>query len=208
MDLTKIESRNSHYIDLERIDDNSIIVDAGAFQGLFEEKLRIFPQGKDCQIIILECDQNLKQMLEDKHLHNVMVIGKALSGQSSSPEKTFFQVLGLPGWGSVFNRRLKDGAGGKCTGHLSYPVKTIRINDVFSEFGIEKIDYFKIDIMGAEREVVETMSQETASRIKQIDIKFYELISGMRGKQGNKKLIKLGFKTKFIDQRQLFGWRE
>jgi hypothetical protein len=62
--------------------------------------------------------------------------------------------------------------------------------------------------MGAERKVVETMSQETASRIKQIDIKFYELISGMRGKQGNKKLINLGFKTRFMNERQLFGWRE
>lgn len=208
MDLTKIESRNSHYIDLGRIDDNSIIVDAGAFQGLFEEKLRMFPQGKDCQIITLECDQNLKQMLEDKHLHVVKIVGKALCGQFSPPEKIFFQVLGLPGWGSIFNRRLSRGAKKQCTGHLSYLVKTIRINDIFSELEIENIDYFKIDIMGAEREVIETMSQETASKIKQIDIKFYELISGMNSIEGNEKLTSLGFETKFMDQRQLFGWRE
>jgi len=208
MNLTKIESRNSHYIDLERIDDSSIIVDAGAFQGVFEENLRIFPQGKDCQIIILECERELKQMLEDKHLHMVRVIGKALCGQSSFLEKTFFQVLGLPGWGSIFNRRLSRGAKEKCTGHLSYPVETIKINDIFTELGIEEIDYFKIDIMGAEREVMETMNQETASKIKQIDIKFYELISGMNSIEGNKILINLGFKTEFTAQRQLFAWRE
>lgn len=208
MRLTEIQSKNTHFIDLGRINDDSIIVDAGALGGIFEENLRASPQGKNCRIIILECDRNLKQLLEDKHLHNVMVIGKALSGQLSSSEKTFFQVLGLSGWGSVFNRKLSHGARRKCMGHLNYPVKTIRINDIFSEFGIEKIDYFKIDIMGAEREVIETMSQETASKIKQIDIKFYELISGMRRREGNEKLINLGFKTEFTAQRQVFAWRD
>ena len=208
MKLTEIQSKGTHFIDLGRINDDSIIVDAGALWGIFEENLRTFPQAKQCRIIILECDRGLRQLLEDKHLYNVTVIEKALCGQLSSPEKQFFQVIGLPGWGSFFNRRLSPGAKRKCKGFLNYPVKTIRINDIFSELGIKKIDYFKVDIMGAEREVVETMSQETASKIKQIDIKFFELISGMRRKKGNQRLINLGFKTEFTAQRQLFAWRE
>ena len=208
MELDKIQSHNLHFINLARINDNSVMVDAGAYLGLFEENVRLFPQAKNCQIIVLECNQDLKRILEDKNLHNVTVIGKALSGQNSLPEKTFFHILGLPDWGSVFNRRLSHGVNTKCVGHLNYQVKTIRINDIFSELGIEKIDYFKIDIMGAEREVVETMNRETALRIKQIDIKFYELISGLDSKEGEKKLIDLGFITEFVSKRQIYGRRE
>ena len=208
MELTKIQSHNLHFINLERINDDSVMVDAGAYLGLFEENIRLFPQAKNCQIIILECNRDLKRMLEDKNLHNVTVIGKALSGQMSLPEKTFFQVIGLPDWGSVFNRRLNRRARKKCREHLSYPVKTIKINDIFSELEIEEIDYFKIDIMGAEREVVETMSREIALRIKQIDIKFYELTSGLDSKEGERKLIDLGFMTELVSQRQVYGRRE
>lgn len=208
MELIEIQSKCPHFIDLERINDDSIIVDAGAFQGVFEENLRLTLQGKDCRVIILECDRSLSKLLKDKHIHNVTVIEKALCGQLSPSYKLFHQTLGLPSWGSFFNRRLSCRAAKKCTGHLVYPVRTIRINDIFSELGIERIDYFKIDIMGAEREVVETMSQKTASKIKQIDIIFFELISGMQRREGNQRLIDLGFKTEFTAQRRLFAWRE
>ncbi len=208
MELTEIKSHDLHYIDLERINDDSIVVDAGAMLGIFEEKLRATVQGKNCKIIILECDKSLKRLLENKNLHNVTIIERALNGQRSPKEKSFSQVIGLPGWGSFFDRNLCKGARRKCAGFLNYKVKTIKINNIFSELNIEKIDYFKVDIMGAEKKVIETMSQETASKIKQIDIKFFESIAGMKRNEGDRKLINLGFKTEIKSSRQIYGWRQ
>lgn len=208
MELTKIQSHDPHYIDLKRINDESIIVDAGAMLGIFEENLRATPQGKNCRIIILECDSSLKKAIEDKHIRNTTIIERALCGQHSPAKKSFSQVVGLPGWGSFFERKLSRGAREKCKGFLSYSVKTLRINDIFSTLRIERIDYFKIDIMGAEKEVMETMSQETALRIKQIDIKFFNSIAGMKKAEGIERLIDLGFEIESMSSRQVYGWRK
>ena len=126
--LTAVRSHNVHYIDLERIDDDSILVDAGGHLGLFEEALKLLHSCQSCKIIVLECDRNLKQLIENKHLYNVIVIEKALGGQSSAPGgRVFYQYIGLPGWGSFYHQIEESVSKLRCKGVIDYAVESIGI---------------------------------------------------------------------------------
>lgn len=66
-----------HYIDLSRITDESVIVDAGSCTGTFIERIRKFTNAR---IYAIECARNNLQFLKEKTFENVQIEEKALVG--------------------------------------------------------------------------------------------------------------------------------
>jgi len=195
------EMAKGHFVDLDKLNDESVIVDAGAAWGDTIEALRTFRQTERCRIFAFECHREHIKTLEEKRFFNVTLYKKALVGQNVPGSVTFYQHNGLPGWGNITKPLGRHHR--KFKGIVAYEVETLRINDLFGTLGLNEIDYLKMDIEGSEREILETMSEETASRIKQMSIEYHTFL-GMTRECTERHLERLGFEIKKRKNIELF----
>lgn len=193
--------RKYYCINLEKLNDDSIIVEAGAAQGRTIEELRQFEQTKECKIFAIECNKDNIKILRDKEFHNVTICEKALVGQNNSNNTIFYQHVGLFQWGNIFKPRGRKHS--KFKGIKEYQVKTLKINDIFLVLGIDKIDFLKLDIEGSEKEVMDTMSEETASKIGQLHLAHYFPLN-VENEYFEKILKRLGFEIKIKEKLKIF----
>lgn len=205
------ETPDRHFINLDGLNDRSIIVDAGAASGNSIKTFRRYSEINKCKIFAIECNRSLIGALKRRRFKNVTICEKALVGQGSGDDVIFYQHLGLPDYGNIYERaawRSKR----KFKGIKEYKVKVLRINDIFDELNVDKIDYMKVDIEGSELEVIETMSEETASKIGQISMEFHhrsnnggrERLEGCIQSLGFKKVMNTKQEVFFERQRKLF----
>jgi FkbM family methyltransferase len=59
---------------------------------------------------------------------------------------------------------------------VEHKIERINIDTILEMYGIEKIDILKIDIEGAEYELLENISDETLSKIDQITVEFHDFL--------------------------------
>lgn len=206
-----------HYVDFKRMRDNPVIIDAGACMGKYTEIMN--ERFKSCRIIAIECDKENIDILREKNFSNVTICEKALIGHKSKGKMVYHKYVGLPYSGSVGYEKtyLKKRLHGKCKEVYKSMVDTLAINNIFSEFGIDRIDYFKMNIEGAERDVLLAMTEETASRIGQISISIHANIfddldsSPLKQSAGVDildRLIELGFTASKVRRRLMYGVME
>ena len=199
-----------HIIDWSKIDDNSIIVDAGSSNG---DSIMIFREHTNCLICAIEPNRDLfLQMIEELFMpgklqginKNFLFSNKALVGNSYSDFINFYQFSKAS---SIIKDLYKD-SDGKI---IPCYVRTIKIGDLFNEFGIQKIDYLKLNIVGAEQDVIKDMPQETANKIIQISVHiYYQQQSYDKGliDVADDRLKTLGYQTKrFYDGMEIYAHR-
>ncbi|KKL01983.1 hypothetical protein LCGC14_2626700 [marine sediment metagenome] len=206
-----------HYIDFKRMRKNPVIVDAGACMGKYIEIMN--ERIDKPRIFAIECDMENIEILKEKDFPNTVINEKALMGHRSKERMIYHKYVGLPYSGSVGYEKtyLKKRLHGKCKEIYKRLVDTFAINDIFSEFGIDRIDYLKMNIEGAERDVLLAMTEETASRIDQISISIHAKIredleaSPLKESAGVDildRLNDLGFNASKVDRRLMYGVTE
>lgn len=135
-----------HLIDLSLMPAKPTIVDAGSCEGkVRDELMAIYPDANYISIDPIETGTALT----------------AFGGEVRS----FYVLDGLPEWGNLYGKHL-DTKHHKFKGSRKIMVDTIGINDLD-----HPIHYFKMDIEGAEFEVIEAM--QTADHIDQISIEIH-----------------------------------
>jgi FkbM family methyltransferase len=192
----------TNFVDMSYIDAGSIVIDAGACLGLFIEDLRRNPEASKCRVIALECNTDNVKVLMSKNLHNVNVHNRALVGQDTPERTLFYQYLGFEQWGATRDR-VELGLRRKSKGVKKYIVRTVRINNIFDYFNIDHIDFLKMDIEGTEMDVLGTMTQETASRIKQLSIEVH--ITMDNRPPIKKRLEQLGYEAQLLGKDVVYG---
>lgn len=192
-----------NFIDLRHIDDNSVIVDAGACVGLFVEALRKNPEASKCKVIALECNVDNVNALISQCLNDVKVVNRALVGQETPESVLFYHYIHCREWGNTIqeNKRTRR----RYKGIIKYMVKTVRINGIFETLGIDYIDFLKMDIEGAEMEVLSTMTQKTASRIKQLFVEVHKHPLKGTCPVFKKMLERLGYEAQIIGIDAVYG---
>ena len=204
-----------HYIDFKRLPSNPVIVDAGACFGKYVNMMK--KRIPECKVIAIECDKENLKVLKKEIPSDVIICEKALVGHRRENKLIYYQYLGLPYSGSVGYEKTYIKKYRKYEGTIEYEVETLGINDIFSEFGIDRIDYLKMNIEGIERDILAAMTEETASRIGQISLSIHTRIrddldsSPLRESSGIdmiERLRELGFKTEKVDRRLIYGIRE
>ena len=195
--------RNKHFINMKGLNDKSIIVDVGACEGDVIKELRGYKQTRRCKIFAIECNKKLAKNLRKQNLFNVEICEKALVGQDIEGDVLFYEGRRGTNWGSIapalVSERWKDATD-------IYKVKTLKINDIFDEFGIDRIDYMKMDIEASEKMIIETMSEKTAEKIKQISTEIHWKNKHTRISKERiiNQLEELGFKMKIEDRMEVF----
>ncbi|MFA5187916.1 MAG: FkbM family methyltransferase [Patescibacteria group bacterium] len=161
------------------------IIDAGAQAGFFVLYCRALNQ--EVKILAIEPDENnlelLNQHLEINQIKNVEVIPAALAGKNGlrdffisndTHNHGLFKIL-VP----KINRVSK--------------VKTFSLDDLLEEQGIEKVGLLKLDIEGAEFEVLENFIHW--EKIKNIALEYHDF-NGFKHQEIEKILAENGFKVK------------
>jgi len=161
------------------------IIDAGAQAGFFV--LYCWALNPEVKIFAIEPDEEnlefLNQHIEINNLKNVEVIPAALAGKSGlrnffisndTHNHSLFKVL-VP----KINKNIK--------------IKTYNLDDWLSEQGIEKVSLLKLDIEGAEYEVLENF--KSWEKIKNIALEYHDF-GDFKHKELEKILSENGFKVK------------
>lgn len=209
-----LEKIGFNFIDFEKLRDNAVIVDAGAYTGEFIETMNQHRQSAKSKIMAIECDRDNIKMLRERNFPNVTICEKALVGYKPGENLIYHKYIGFPQSGSVGYEKtyVKKHEGLKEI--QKYEVETLGINDIFSELGIDRIDYMKMNIEGLERDVIAAMTEETASRIDQISISLHPKIlsdlSSTSLKRSAKvdiiqRLNELGFKAWKVAPKMIYG---
>ena len=67
------EITQGQFVDLDKLNDQSIIVEAGAALGVIIKELRNYEQTKRCRIFAIECNKDNIKRLKAQNFHNVTI---------------------------------------------------------------------------------------------------------------------------------------
>jgi FkbM family methyltransferase len=108
---------------------------------------------------------------------NFFFINKACIGLKSSETKTYYEYQG---WGanSIYNtpemlHRSENLGHSKNPFKTKYDVQLTTIQELLSEFNIEKFELIKIDVEGAEYEILENLPKKCT---KQLSVEFHDFL--------------------------------
>lgn len=207
-----LEKIDIYFVDLGKTRDNPVIIDAGACRGRFIEE--IIKKITTYKIMAIECDRDNVEILRERNFPNVTICEKALIGHKPKKKLFYYQYVGFPESGTVGYEKTYIKKFRKFAGIKRHEIETLEINDIFSEFGIDRIDYMKMNIEGSERDILAAMTKETASRIGQISISIHtKILLDLKSSPFEasakidiiQRLNQLGFRAWKVDRRLIYG---
>ena len=206
-----------HSIEESTITDESVIIDAGASVGDFAIGIRKNINLK-CPIYCIELSPNNITTMQKKleEYDNITILNKALVGKMYGKTVTCFEhykmhfasppteivmdegissylvataiFIPIPAWSNIYNLHKTGHYTSKCK------VETITYDKLLSLYNLKKIDYLKMDIEGAEINILDDMSVEQLENIQQIALEYHpDVKGGERLKVHLKKLKDSGF---------------
>ncbi len=143
--VPETEVSNAAYLEALKVAPGEVVIDAGAYCGL--TALR-FAQaaGEQGRVVSIEADPvnfaALQQNVENAGFHNVSIINAALWSETSTLK---FQAEGT----------MSSTREGKVSRHDKVvEVRALTLLDICREFNLDRVDHVKMDIEGAEYEVL------------------------------------------------------
>lgn len=178
--LFPIEVISGHTLLLRYLKPNSIILDLGANHGNFSTTFQKRHGGK---IFAVEANPELYQELKEKQFN---VIHAAASGKPGAIE---------------FNISVEDDASSIFAIAAEKNQKTVKVEalnyaDILKKFRLKTCDVLKVDIEGAEVELIEAMKDEEIKKISQISIEFHSFMGYYPSEVSDRivnRIKKLGF---------------
>lgn len=181
--MERIIKEHTFFDDLFR--DEIVVIDLGACRGEFINEINEIYKIK--KAILIEASPTNHATLIQKPNY---VIYNNLISNTDDVEVSFYEDNNSPYNGSyIFNY----------FNGVEYKIKTKTLESLMVENEIDYIDILKVDIEGAEYDVMPSISDETYSKIGQITIEFHDFIdNSLKEKTQNiiDKLRNLGFKHK------------
>jgi len=161
----RLASVRGHHIWPAPLTKDSVVVDAGAHRGEFSaEIIRRF----GCQCHLVEANPRLVETLIGARAESITTAalgardGRGMLHVSENPEAT-----------GLFD-------GGSAT--TSVEVETISLATLMQRLGITKIDILKLDIEGAEFDLIASTPDQILQRINQITVEFHDFKPAFRGR--------------------------
>lgn len=180
-----------HYVrDFVPITEGSVVIDVGAHIGSFA----VMAAGIASKVLAFEPEpgnfQMLKKNVELNNLKNVSIFEMAVSG-SSGYQEIYISDDASTGSHSLYTEQ--------AIGSLRRRVETISLEDIIEKESLRIVDFLKLDCEGAEHEIVENMSSDTASKIMGIAMETHDL-DQKSPLDLYRRLGELGFEVRMEDQ--------
>jgi FkbM family methyltransferase len=188
---------NEHTFFPDKLSKNPVIVDLGCSEGGF---LRDFKNQFEYGTYIgVEANPLNYEKIKNLNDDNTFILNTAVCSEQRNDATVSFVVAVNDGsLGSfVFDENSVSLAKpGNTTERFTVP--TIKISEIFEKYNLEKIDVLKVDIEGAEWEVLESLDKNTFDKIHQISVEFHDFIDPTkkdRTKEIVKRLESFGYKS-------------
>ncbi len=204
----------NHVCDISRLNKDSIIIDAGCNVGLFVQRIRSIPGLENVRIVGIEPSLRNCKVIDSKGFGNFELLNLALVGQGPKDREkvimTEFVGEKKPDgtnryhqWNNIYGNH-KD----KVSDDVlisEYEVGVITIQEVIDRYApLGNIDFLKMDIEGAEYEVLEGLTMQTAKQIKQIS---FEEHDDKKNQEVKDTLRNLGFSVEQYPGKEIYAWR-
>ena len=199
---------NTHSIARKCIKDNAIVLDIGAHIGV----VSIFTAtlAKNVRVYGFEpLKENIELFQENIALNNLQnrVIPVPLAVCGVKGQRKLYLSKNAKGANTFFPERLKTfshfGAGG------FKEVECVTLEDIFKRYHIEKCDFLKMDVEGAEYEILYATPPEYMQKIKCMSIETHTLKEAERQREHNEEMLKTflgGNGFRFVEPREGVVW--
>lgn len=158
MKPTILELRGHHFCD-ELLSKNPVILDLGGHKGEFSQE--IYRRHGDAKSLIVEANPDLYEALSPP-VGSEKLWGAASAGDG---EATFFASTTNPEGGNIY-----------AEGGRQFKLNTYGLETLVAKLGKAEIDLVKIDIEGAELDLLEAATDELLKRFKQFTIEFHDFL--------------------------------
>ena len=165
-----------HVIDFTKLNENSLIIDAGASIGKFTEELRKISETNQSKVLCIEpSHSNFNKLKNNINLGNIEIINKALmdnikdkviftefKGELKDDDNFYYHE-----WGNIKNlyKNSETIIMNKIE-YIDYEVYTINLYNIIDKYGF--IDYLKMDIEGSEYDVIDNINNELANTLRNV----------------------------------------
>ena len=179
MSKINLGSDLNHIVDLSMLSQDSIIIDAGANVGQFINRIREFTKAK---ILAIEPSVRNCEIIKARNFKNVEIIEKAIVGAHSGPV-VFTEYSGMKKddgyhryhqWANVLGNHKNRFENDLTVTTNEYEVEATTLSALIDDYGIQSIDYLKMDLEGAEYGIFENLDHDTASKIRQLSLEFHD----------------------------------
>ena len=183
----EIYNLKDYYVNREkRINKGDIVVDLGGNIGIFNRWA--YQEGADL-VISFEPDKRYYKLLKLNTNPNSILFNAAIS--DTIGEFTLYESEHLGGSTLIENQ----------TANNKYPVRTYTLDYLFESKLIERIDFLKIDIEGAEQHAMMGISDENLMKVKNISMEYHHNQFNYDEELRNNLIIrlnKLGFNSYLV----------
>lgn len=177
--ITILKNGLNHAIDMDKLSNESIIIDAGAGRGGFIKRIR---ESVTCKIVCIECSRMNIARIKDQNFDNIILLENALVG-TDAKSINYVEFYGDPSqgtdgyfeWGNIYGNHkqfLSQRGGG--VGMNEYEVETTTLKELMDAHVLGNVDYLKMDIEGAEYDVLMGMDDPYLRRILQISVELHD----------------------------------
>jgi FkbM family methyltransferase len=137
--------KNSYESELVKFEKDDIVVDFGANIGMFA----LFASKKSKKIYSVEPlpETYINLQKNTQHLNNVTILNKAVYSKGGNIE---FNKNKVSGASSIFNQQ---------DNFETVTIETITFDDFVKQYNLDRINYLKVDIEGAEFDLFENMDE-------------------------------------------------
>jgi FkbM family methyltransferase len=158
-----------------RSEENSIVVDLGCSEGGFLKNFK--SKFKYKKYIGVEASPINYEKIKNFSDGNTFIINAAVCSEKRSDTNISFVIDENDSSVGSFIFDENSAALKKSPLTLKrYIVPTIKISDIFTHYNLDKIDLLKIDIEGAEWEILNDLDSEYFEKIEQISVEFHDFI--------------------------------
>jgi FkbM family methyltransferase len=152
------------------IAESDVVVDIGAHIGVFA--VRAARQAHRGRVYAYEAySKNYALLAENRQLNdldNLHIDNRAVSGHRG--EMNFY----VPGDNGALGSFLQE------TDSPMEVVQAMTLADIIAEHSLEQIDYLKVDVEGAEYEILSNCSQETLAKVRCVVMEYHEFVGDTR----------------------------
>ena len=156
-----------HAVWIAGLGSGSVVVDAGAHKGEFSQTLA---ERFGCRCYLVEANPDLATQLSQQGFKNVLP-----AALSAGDGRARFVHRANKESGGIFAREGEAGA-------VTVEVETLSLPTLSRRIGVERIDLLKLDIEGAEFDLVAKTPDEVLRRIGQITVECHDFLPEFKGR--------------------------
>jgi FkbM family methyltransferase len=181
-----INIKEHTFIDKGFSENKAVIVDLGACLGEFTKEFKEKFNGVKNSVLV-EANPTNFNLIEESE--NVTKINKFISTVKGGYEKFLEDPKSPYNGTSLFNYFENP---------IEHKIERITLDEIIENYGLVRIDILKIDIEGAEYELLENLSPKVFDAVDQITVEFHDFLDPelrSRTEEIAKRMTSLGYST-------------